>query len=147
MISYGRHKLDTKDIKEVLKVLKSEWITQGNKIREFEAKLNEKFGSKYCTAVNNGTSSLHLAGLSLGWKKNDIILTSPLSFVASANCILYANATPDFVDINKKTFTIDPNNLEDKIKFYKKKGKRIKSIIGIDYAGHPCDWLELRYFQ
>ena len=69
----------------------------------------------------------------------------PLSFIASANCILYSNARPDFADIDKETFTIDPNCVEDKIKFYKKKGKKIRSIVGIDYAGHPCDWLSLRY--
>ena len=132
-------------INEVLKVLKSELITQGKKINEFEKDLNKKFGSKYCNVVASGTSALHLAGLSLGWNKNDIILTSPLSFIASANCILYSNARPDFADIDKETFTIDPNCVEDKIKFYKKKGKKIRSIVGIDYAGHPCDWLSLRY--
>ncbi len=147
MINYGRQTLNSLDYTEVLKVLKSDFITQGKIINNFEKQISSKFGSKYCTVVSNGTAALHLAGLSLGWKENDIILTSPLSFLASANCILYCNATPDFADINEKTFTIDPNNVEDRIKFYKKKGKRIKSIIAIDYAGHPSDWKALRFLS
>jgi len=147
LINYGKQSLDFKDIKEVIKVLKTDFITQGNKINEFEKKLTKKFGSKYCTVVSSGTSALHLAGLALNWKKGDIVLTSPISFLASANCILYSKATPDFADIDEKTFTLDPNKVETKIKYYKKKGKKIKSIIGVDYAGHPCDWESLRYLS
>ena len=145
MINYGKHYLDSKDINEVIKVLKTDFITQGSKINEFENLLKKKFGAKFCTAVSSGTSALHLAGLALKWKEGDIVLTSPISFLASANCILYSNATPDFVDIDKSTYTLDPEKVEIKIHYYRKKGKKIKSIIGIDYAGHPCDWESLRY--
>ena len=75
MINYGRQSLDSIDYKEVLKVLKSDFITQGKTVNHFENKISRKFGSKYCTAVSSGTAALHLAGLSLGWKKNDIIIT------------------------------------------------------------------------
>ena len=85
--------------------------------------------------------------MALNWKKGDIILTSPIGFLASANCILYSNATPDFADIDEKTYTLDPEKVEIKIHYYRKKGKNIKSIIGVDYAGHPCDWESLRYLS
>ena len=147
MINYGKQNLDSKDINEVIKVLKTDFITQGSKIKEFEDILKKKFGSKFCTVVSSGTSALHLAGLALNWKKGDIVLTSPISFLASANCIVYSNATPDFADIDEKTYTLDPEKVEIKIHHYRKKGKKIKSIIGVDYAGHPCDWESLRYLS
>ena len=134
MINYGKQNLDSKDIKEVIKVLKTDFITQGNKINEFENILKKKFGAKFCSVVSSGTSALHLAGLALNWKKGDIVLTSPISFLASANCIVYSNATPDFADIDEKTYTLDPEKVENKIHYYRKKGKRVKSIIGVDYA-------------
>jgi len=80
----------------------------------------------------------------LGWQAGDIVLTSPITFLATANCIVYAGATPDFVDINPITYTIDPNQVEDKIKFYQSQGKKVNAVIGIDFAGHPCDWKALR---
>tara|TARA_Y100000741_G_C18060266_1_gene480219 strand:- start:45 stop:314 length:270 start_codon:yes stop_codon:yes gene_type:complete len=89
LIGYGKQKIDSKDINEVLKVLKSDTITQGKTILKFEESLKKKFGAKYCSVVSNGTAALHLAGIALNWKKGDIILTSPISFLASANCILY----------------------------------------------------------
>jgi dTDP-4-amino-4,6-dideoxygalactose transaminase len=80
----------------------------------------------------------------LGWQAGDIVLTSPITFLATANCIVYAGATPDFVDIDPITYTIDPNQVEDKIKFFQSKGKKVKAVIGVDYAGHPCNWKALR---
>ena len=144
MISYGKQTIDEKDIDSIVEVLNSDWLTQGPAVEQFETNLKEYFGSKYACAVSNGTAALHLCGLALGWKKEDIILTSPLTFLATANSIIYCGATPDFVDINPKTYTIDPNLVEDKIKAYQKQGKKIKGIIGVDYAGHPCDWRALR---
>ena len=88
MINYGKQSIDRKDISEVLKVLKSDWLTQGPQINKFELALKKYFGAKYCSVVSNGTAALHLAGLALGWKKGDIVLTSPISFLASSNCIL-----------------------------------------------------------
>ena len=71
-------------------------------------------------------------------------MTTPITFLATANCIIYSGATPDFVDINSENYTIDPNYLEDKIRFYRSNGRNVKAVIGVDYAGHPCDWKSLR---
>ena len=144
MISYGRQSIDQLDIEAVIEVLKSDWLTQGPKVEIFENDLKSYFGSKYACAVSNGTAALHLTGIALGWKEGDIVITSPITFLASANCIVYSGATPDFVDINKKTYTIDPNLVEEKVKHYKSKGLNVKAIIGVDFAGHPCDWKALR---
>ena len=143
-INYARHYIDKSDIDSVIKVLKSNLLTQGPVSQKFERKLKSKFGSKYCCVVVNGTAALHLSGLALGWKKGDIVLTSSMTFLASANAIVYCGATPSFVDIDS-TYTIDPNKLEDKIKRYQNKGKKVKAIIGVDYAGHPCDWTALKF--
>ena len=143
--SYGKQSIDNSDIAEVLKVLKTDWLTQGPKVQEFENRLGSKSGAKYVSAVSNGTAALHLAGLALGWKKNDIVITSPITFLASANCVLYSGATPDFVDIDENYYTIDVNKLEDKVRQYRKKNKRIKAVVAVDYAGQPCDWKGLRY--
>lgn len=144
VIPYGRQGIDEDDIQAVVEVLRSDWLTTGPKIEVFETALKEKFGAKHCCAVSNGTAALHLIGLALGWEPNDIIITSPLSFLASANCILYAGGTPDFVDINALTYTIDPALLEEKVKAYRKDGKHVKAVVAVDYAGHPCDWAALR---
>ena len=124
MINYGKQYIDYKDIRAVTKVLKSNWLTQGPKIEKFEKALEKKFGARYCCAVANGTAALHLTGLGLGWKPKDIVIASPISFLASANCIIYTGAIPDFVDIDEKNYTIDPNQVEKKIKNYQKKKKK-----------------------
>ena len=145
MISYGKQDIDENDIKAVNKVLRSSWLTQGPTIESFENKLKSYFSVKYCSAVSNGTAALHLTGIALGWSKGDIVLTSPITFLASANSIIYCGATPDFVDIDEQDYTLNPNFLENKIKLYLKKGMSIKSVIGVDYAGMPCDWEALRF--
>jgi UDP-4-amino-4,6-dideoxy-N-acetyl-beta-L-altrosamine transaminase len=144
MISYGKQAIDQSDIDAVIEVLKGAWLTQGPAVEVFENGLKKYFGAKHVCAVSNGTAALHLAGLALGWKSGDIVITSPLTFLATANCILYAGATPDFVDIDPISYTIDPNKVEKKVKNYRSIGKNVKAIIGIDYAGHPCDWKALR---
>jgi dTDP-4-amino-4,6-dideoxygalactose transaminase len=128
----------------VLRVLKSDWLTQGPQIQKFENSLKAYFNSNYCTVLSSGTAALHLAVLTLGWNKEDIIITTPISFLATSNCILYCGATPSFVDIESKYFTIDVEKLEQKIKLFKKREKKIVGIIATDYAGHPCDWKSLR---
>lgn len=142
--SYGKQTISEDDIQAVVEILKSDWLTQGPTIKKFENELCEKFGSKYASAVANGTAGLHLIGLALGWKEEDIIITSPITFLASANCAIYAGANVDFADINEKTYTIDPNKLEEKIKFYLSQNKKIKAVVAVDYAGHPCDWEALK---
>ena len=144
MISYGRQYVDNNDIKAVIKVLKGDWLTQGPQVKRFEKLLNLKFGAKYCTALSNGTAALHLVAIALGWKKGDIILTTPISFLATSNSILHCHATPEFIDIDKNSFNIDVNKLEKVITSYQKKGKKISGIIATDYAGHPCDWKSIK---
>ncbi len=142
--SYGRQTIENDDIEAVIDVLKGDWLTQGLYIDKFEKGLCTKLGSSFCAVVSSGTAALHLAGLALGWKKGDIVLTTPITFLSTANAILYAGATPDFVDIDKKTYTLDVGKLEEKIFDYRKNDKKIKAVIAVDYAGHPCDWKALR---
>ena len=144
MINYGRQFLDKKDIASVSKVLSSDWLTQGPNVEKFENALKKKFDTNYCCVVANGTAALHLTGLALGWKSGDIVIGSPISFVASNNCIIYAGATPDFVDIDKTSYTIDVNQLEKKIRFYTNQNKKVVGVVATDYAGHPCDWEALK---
>ena len=145
MIPYGKQSIDQSDIDAVVKVLKSDWLTQGSAVETFENDLNNYFGSKHACAVSNGTAALHLTGPALGWQPGDIVITTPITFLATANCIIYAGATPDFVDIDPVSYTIDPNQVENKIKAHRNKGKKVKTVIGVDFAGHPCDWKALRY--
>ena len=144
MISYGKQSIDQADIDSVVEILKGDWLTQGPAVEKFEVDLQNYFGTKYTCAVSNGTAALHLTALALGWKPGDIILTSPITFLSTANCIVYGGATPDFVDIDPVTYTIDPNRVEEKIKSLRSKGKSVKAVIGVDYAGHPCDWKAMR---
>jgi len=144
MISYGKQSIDKSDIDAVIDILNSDWMTQGPAVETFENDLNHYFGSKYCCAVSNGTAALHLTGLALEWGPSDVIITSPITFLATANSIVYSGALPDFADIDPHTYTIDPNQVEEKVKFYLSKGKKVKAVIGVDFAGHPCDWEALR---
>ena len=102
MISYGRQSVDSKDIKSVVSVLKSNMLTQGPKVTKFENKLKKFLGAKFTCVINSGTAALHLACLALNLKKGDLVLTTPITFLASVNSILYVGATPIFVDINSK---------------------------------------------
>ena len=142
MISYGKQTLTDKDFKSVIKTLKSPFLTSGPLVGKFENELIKKFGGKFCSVVNNGTSALYILGKALGWKKGDCIATTPLTFLATANCIVNNNAKPEFIDIENETFTIDPQKLEDRLK-----KKYFKAVIAVDYAGHPCDWESLKFLS
>ena len=144
MISYGKQSIDQSDIDCVLEVLKSDWLTQGPAVELFESHLKTYFGSKHACVVSNGTAALHLVGLALGWQKDDIIITTPITFLSTANCILFSGSQPDFADIDHCSYTINPNLVEEKIKYHMSRGKQVKAVIGVDYAGHPCDWKSLR---
>jgi UDP-4-amino-4,6-dideoxy-N-acetyl-beta-L-altrosamine transaminase len=145
--SYGRQTITDEDIAAVVDALKSDWLTQGPAAANFENALGKKFGSKYATVASSGTSTLHLIALGLGWKKDDLVITSPITFVASANCAVYVGAIPDFVDIDSSSYTIDPNKLEDKLKKLALQNKKVKAVVAVDYAGHPCDWIALKTLQ
>ena len=141
---YSRQKVDNADIRSVIKVLKSDFLTQGPVVKEFEKKLSHFSGAKFVSAVNSATSGLYLACRALGLKKNDFAWTTPNTFVSSANCIINCGANIDFVDINKKNFNIDVNALEKKLKKNIKK-KLPKIVIPINFAGCPYDQKKLAY--
>ena len=132
MISYGKQTIDQSDIDAVIEVLKGDWLTQGVAVETFEYDLQKYFGANHACAVSSGTAALHLTGLALGWKPGDIVVTTPLTFLATANSVIYTGATPDFVDIDPVMYTIDPNQVEEKIKAYQSKGKNVKAVIGVD---------------
>ena len=142
MIFYGKQSINDQDLHAVKKVLKSKLLTTGPFVKKFEQILAKYFGAKFCSVVSNGTTALHLAGIILGWDRNTLIITTPITFVATANCVAYCNAKLDLVDINLNDYTLNIEKLEEKIIFYKKKFKKI-CVIGVDYAGFPCDWLKL----
>ncbi len=142
-IFYGRQSIDNSDIQSIVKASKSEKITQGDFVSKFENSLKKKFKSKYCSAVSNGTAALYLSIKSLKLKKNSKIIQSPNTFFSSAYSIIMNDLVPDFSDIENQTYNLDLNKLEDKIK----KDKKVKAIIAVDYAGHPCDWVSLKFLK
>jgi len=139
MIPYGRQDISEDDINEVLKVLNSDFLTQGPQVPLFEKTIADYCGSKYSVAVNSATSALHIACLALGVEKGDWIWTSPNSFVASANCGIYCDASVDFVDIDPKTYNISVKILEKKLVQAKKANKLPKVIVVVHFAGQSCD--------
>ena len=147
MITYGSHYIDKKDLALVVSALKSESLTTGTYVDNFEKNLNQYFGCKDSAVVSSGTAALHIAGIVLNWKKGDIVITAPNTFVATLNTILYSGATPDLVDIQMNSYSIDLNLLEKRIIYYKNKNKKVKCVIAVDYAGHPCDWKGLKYLS
>ena len=137
-INYSRQNINKNDIKKVKNVLESDFLTQGPKVEEFENEINKFCKSRYSVACNSATSALHIACLALGLKRNDIVWTNPVSFVASANCALYCGAKVDYVDIDLNTFNITFENFKKKLIKTKKKNFP-KILILVDYGGFPCD--------
>ena len=144
MINYGKHFIDKSDIRHVANTLNSEWLTQGPKVKTFEDNLKKFLGSKYSLVVNSGTAALHLACISIGLKKNDIVLTTPITFLSSINSALYLNAKPVFIDINPKNYCLDLDKLSKKLEELKRKKKKVKALIVTDYAGQMCDWKKIK---
>lgn len=142
IIPYAKQKLTSEDINAVLEVLKSDFLTNGPKISEFEIKFAQYVGSKYAIAVSSGTAALHLSVLALGVSKGSKVITSPLSFVASANSVLYCGGEIDFCDIDPKTLLLDINKVREKIKSHPK--GTYKGIIPVDFAGFPIQMDEFR---
>ena len=137
-INYSKQNINTSDLKEIKKVLFSDYLTQGPKVQQFEKKINIYCKSKYSVACNSATSALHIACKAIGLKKNDLVWTNPISFVASANCALYCGAKVDYVDIDLDRFNITFENFKKKIE-KAKKIKLPKLLIIVDYGGFPCD--------
>ncbi|MFC1646534.1 UDP-4-amino-4,6-dideoxy-N-acetyl-beta-L-altrosamine transaminase [Candidatus Omnitrophota bacterium] len=138
-IPYSHQHITKKDIRAMVKVLTSDWLTQGPKVREFESALCKYTGAKHAIVVSSGTAALHLATLAAGIRQKDEAITSPITFVASANCILYCGGIPVFVDIQNDTINIDPKEIRKKIT------RKTKVIIPVHFAGHPCDLDEIRH--
>lgn len=139
MIPYSRHWIDENDIKAVFDVLKSDWLTQGPTIEQFEQSVAEYCGAKYAVAVSSGTAALHIACLAAELGKGDTLWTSPNTFVASANCALYCGAKPDFVDIDSLTYNMSVNSLEAKLSTSKKNGVLPRIVIPVHFAGQSCE--------
>ena len=139
MILYGRQHITEEDIEAVVKVLRSDFLTQGPVVPAFEQKLCDYTGAKHAVAVNSCTSALHIACLALGLGPGDTLWTSPITFVASTNCALYCGASVDFVDIEPDTALMSVDKLEEKLKRAEKEGKLPKIVITVHFAGQPCD--------
>jgi UDP-4-amino-4,6-dideoxy-N-acetyl-beta-L-altrosamine transaminase len=138
MIPYGRQHITQADIDAVVDVLQSDYLTQGPKVPLFEQAVADKVGAKYAVAANSGTSALHIACLALGLGPGDILWTSPITFVASANCALYCGATVDFVDIDPATYTLCPQALEEKLKHAEQENRLPKIVIPVHMCGQSC---------
>ena len=139
MIPYGKQSIDQTDIDAVVDVLKSDWLTQGPKVPAFEDSVASYCEAKHGVAVNSATSALHIACLALDVGKGDIVWTSPISFVASANCALYCGAKIDFVDIDLNTGNMSVLELEKKLLLAKKNNCLPKVVIPVHLAGQSCD--------
>ena len=139
MIPYGRQDINQEDIDTVVKVLSSDFLTQGPQVPLFESTITEYCGVEFGVAVNSATSALHIACLALGLGKGDYFWTSPNTFVASANCGLYCGAEVDFVDIDPETYNLSIKELERKLIQAKKDNKLPKIVIPVHFAGQSCD--------
>jgi UDP-4-amino-4,6-dideoxy-N-acetyl-beta-L-altrosamine transaminase len=138
MIPYGHQTIDNNDIEEVIKVLKSDWLTTGPKVSEFEEAICDYVGCKHCIAVNSGTSALDIAVASLDLPPGSEVITTPFTFAATSNSLLYNDLKPVFADIKKDTRNIDSEDIKRRIT------PKTKAIIFVDFAGHPCDIEEIR---
>jgi len=132
-IPYAAHSIDESDIAAVVDVLKNHPLTTGSKVSEFEAEICKVTGSKYSIAVSNGTAALHIAAIAIGIKPGDEVIVPPITFAASANCVLYCGGTPVFADIDPDTLLMDINDVRKKIT------DRTKAIIPVHYGGELCD--------
>ncbi|MGU5814485.1 UDP-4-amino-4,6-dideoxy-N-acetyl-beta-L-altrosamine transaminase [Aeromonas hydrophila] len=143
MIPYGRQSISEADIEAVVEVLRSDFLTQGPVVPRFEQAVADYCGARFGVAVNSGTAALHIACLALGVGPGDWVWTSPISFVASANCALYCGAQVDFVDIEPDTGNLCALELERKLIVARAEGRLPKVVIPVHFAGLPCDMQEI----
>ena len=133
LLAYGRQSIDEADRQAVDAVLRSDWLTTGPMVKEFERSVTEFTGARHGIAVNTGTAALHASVWAAGIGQDDEVIVPAISFVASANCVLYTGGKPVFADISPDTLNLDPDDLERKIT------SKTKAIVAVDFAGHPCD--------
>lgn len=138
MIPYGKQWIDDEDIKAVEKVLRSDWLTCGQAVADFETDLSNFCNAKHAVAVSSGTAALHVTMATLEVGEGDEVIVPPMTFAATANAVLYCGGTPVFVDVDPDTLLIDPAKVKAAIT------PRTKAVIGVDYAGQPCDWKALK---
>jgi perosamine synthetase len=133
LLPYGRQSIDEDDVQAVVDVLRSDWLTTGPKVGEFEEAFAARVGAKYAVSFSSGTAALHGAAFAAGLKPGDEAITTPMTFAATANCVLYQGATPVFADVSADTLNLDPEKVGERIT------PRTRAIIPVDYAGHPAD--------
>ena len=133
LLPYGRQSISEEDIQAVADVLRSDWLTTGPKVAEFEEALAAWVGAKYAVAFSSGTAALHGAAFAAGLKPGDEAITSPVTFAATANCVLYQGARPVFADVSPDTLNLDPDRLAESIT------PNTRAVLPVDYAGHPAD--------
>lgn len=136
-LPYGKQWIDNEDIKAVTDVLKSDFITTGPAISQFEKEIAEFVGAKYAVAFSSGTAALHAACFAAGIKENDEVITTPMTFAASSNCILYVGGQPVFADIDSKTYNISPESIKSLLT------EKTKAIITVDFTGQPAEYDEI----
>jgi perosamine synthetase len=133
LLPYGRQSIDEDDIAAVVSVLRSDWMTTGPKVGEFEEAFAAEVNARYAVSFSSGTAALHGAAFAAGLKTGDEAITSPLTFAATANCVLYQGAKPVFADVCLDTLNLDPEQLKNKI------SPKTRALLPVDYAGHPAD--------
>jgi perosamine synthetase len=133
LLPYGRHSIDEEDIRAVVAILSSDWLTTGPKVEEFENAFANYVGARYAVSFSSGTSALHGAAFAAGIRAGDEAITTPLTFAATANAILYQGGTPVFADVRKDTLNLDPEKAAERIT------SRTKALLPVDFAGHPAD--------
>ncbi len=138
LLPYGRQSVDEADIAAVVEVLRSDWLTTGPKFAEFEEAFASRVGAAHAVSFSSGTAALHGAAFAAGLKAGDEAITTPMTFAATANCVLYQGATPVFADVRRDTLNLDPEQVAKKI------SSKTRAILPVDYAGHPADLDEIR---
>lgn len=137
-LPYGRHWIDESDIAAVIQVLRSDWLTTGPKVEEFERAFADRVGAREAVALSSGTAGLHAAMAALDIGPGQEVIVSPMTFAASANCVLFQGGTPVFADVDPDTLLLDPSQVEGRIT------PRTRAIIAVDYAGQPCNYQALK---
>ncbi len=133
LLPYGRQSIEEDDIQAVVHVLRSDWLTTGPKVAEFEEAFAARIGAKYAVSFSSGTAALHGAAFAAGLKPGDEAITTPITFAATPNCVLYQGATPVFADVSTDTLNLDPEKVAARIT------PRTRAVLPVDYAGHPAD--------